>query len=332
MTTSAREVLSYHHFVEYWCQEENGTFRSGPSGADVRAAADRLKLPRPRSSTNSSRPALPAYQRWFADWHVLSESRRQLFGEWHHYSACRWCGAGLSYFDDSDPLGRFTRIERRTCHGCGWWDTDAYLPAERDGKDHSGFSIHRRAILKKFDITSADVPVADLARHVTKYPQSVFRVEPYKLEELVANVFSRTMDCTVQWLGGPGDGGIDLLLVQGDHTWAVQIKRKSSPDSPIRVALIREFVGAIVIEGITKGIFVTTSSFTKPALRTAVRAMHRPGLSRVDLMDGSRLIECCRLASSMNSTRAASEHYEEPLLSHHLRHGMTEFEHMGWRP
>jgi hypothetical protein len=266
-----------------------------------------------------------------ADWQTLQRSRNELFGQWNHYHACRWCGTNLEFVEDHDASGRFTRIERRNCPSCGWWDTDAYLPIEQEGKWYSSFSIHRRAILKEFSISSAQVPVADLARHVVKHPESVLKVDPYKMEELVAGVFSRTMDCRVEWLGGPGDGGVDLLLVRGDETYAVQVKRVSSAERPIRVSLVREFVGAMVIEGIAKGIFVTTSSFTKQAKRAAIRATHRTGVSRVDLVDGSGLVALCGLAQWSNSTRATAEHYEEPLLSHHLRSGDREFHDMAYR-
>lgn len=331
MTTYDKRVLSYHGFVENWCREENGAFSSGPATSDVLRAAQKLGLPRPRSSTRSQRPSQPDYRRFMTDWNTLERSINELFGHWHHYSNCRWCGTNIECFNDDDPNKRFTRIERRSCRGCGWWDTDAYLPVEQEGKWYSSYSIHRRAILKEFSISSAKVPVADLARHIARHPESIFKVEPYKMEELVAGVFTRTMDCRVEWLGGPGDGGIDLLLVRGDGTYAVQVKRKSSIEYPIRVSLVREFVGAMVIEGITKGIFVTTSSFTKPAERAAIRATHRPGVDRVDLVEGSRLVKLCALAEWPNSSHAAAEHYEEPLWSHLLPSGYHRFNDMAYR-
>jgi hypothetical protein len=333
MTSSDTQVLSYRGFVERWCQEtDGGVFSSGPSAPDVRKAAHKLGLPRPRSSTGSCRPANPEYRRWTDDWFRLVRSRAEIFGDWHHYHTCRWCDAQLESCNDGDPSGRFDRVERRNCPQCGWWDTDAYLPPEQEDGSNYIRSIHRRAVLREFAVSSGSVPTADLAQHIARYPASIFHVEPYKMEELVADIFTRTMDCTVQWLGGPGDGGIDLLLVQGDETYAVQVKRKSKIDSPIRVSLVREFVGAMVIEGVAKGIFVTTSSFTKQAERASIRAAHRPSIEKVDLLDGSQLVELCRLAYRSNSAHASAELYEEPLFSHHLRDGFHEFNEMAFHP
>ncbi len=331
MDTLDKKVLSYTGFVELWCRESDGTYRSDPSSLDVQKAAEKLGLPRPRSSSFSGRPSRPEYRRYMTDWDTLRRSRFELFRDWHHYNTCRWCGSEIDHLNDNDVSGRFTYIERRSCRGCGWWDTDACLPVNQEGRWYEAFSIHRRAILKEFSISSVEVPVADLARHIARHPQSVFKVEPYKMEELVAGIFARTMSCRVEWLGGPGDGGVDLLLVSGDDTYAMQVKRMSSVEHPIRVSLVREFVGAMVIEGLTKGVFVTTSSLTKHAERAAIRATHRISVDRVDLVDGSRLVKLCGLAEWPNLSRASAERYEEPLMSHHLRPGDVQFHNMAFR-
>jgi hypothetical protein len=32
-------------------------------------------------------------------------------------------------------------------------------------------------------------------------------------------------------IGRPGDGGIDIVFVNGEHPFAVQVKRRESPES-----------------------------------------------------------------------------------------------------
>jgi len=87
-------------------------------------------------------------------------------------------------------------------------------------------------------------------------------------------------------LGRTGDGGVDGVIDQdplGVDQIFIQAKRYSE-DNKIGAGAIRDFFGALNIKRATKGIFVTTSSFTKDAQRTAADLG-----SRIVLIDGLRL-------------------------------------------
>jgi restriction endonuclease Mrr len=63
-----------------------------------------------------------------------------------------------------------------------------------------------------------------------------------------------------------GDGGIDLILKREDEHSIVQCKRYRHT---IGEPLLRDFYGAMISEGVSKGYFVTTGLFSLSALKFA---------------------------------------------------------------
>lgn len=90
-----------------------------------------------------------------------------------------------------------------------------------------------------------------------------------------------------QHLGRSGDGGIDGSVKQdplGLNAVYLQAKRYAS-DNPVNVDEVRVFADALnEREDTAKGVFVTTSSFTRPARERATRST-----KRLVLIDGEEL-------------------------------------------
>ncbi len=88
-------------------------------------------------------------------------------------------------------------------------------------------------------------------------------------------------------IGGVGDEGLDGRINQdalGLDVVVVQAKRYKA-DNIVGREPIQQFIGAMHGHGVTKGIFITTSSFAK----TAVEFVSRSGGLKVVLIDGQRL-------------------------------------------
>ena len=86
--------------------------------------------------------------------------------------------------------------------------------------------------------------------------------------------------------GGPGDGGIDGKIREdalGLDQVYVQAK-KYAADKSVGEGHLRNFAGAIDAAGTTKGVFVTTSSFTRSAKDYVERSP-----KRIVLIDGKEL-------------------------------------------
>lgn len=90
-----------------------------------------------------------------------------------------------------------------------------------------------------------------------------------------------------QRIGGSHDGGVDGVISEdalGLSQIYVQAKRYH-PDRTISRETVQAFVGSLVGFGATKGVFVTTSSFSDPA----VKYVELNTQQRVVLIDGERL-------------------------------------------
>jgi restriction system protein len=103
---------------------------------------------------------------------------------------------------------------------------------------------------------------------------------------IVAMGYGGSRDSVVQKLGKSGDEGIDGVVNEdplGLDVVYVQAKRYAS-DNTVGRERIQQFAGALVGQGASKGVFVTTSSFTSGAVQYAQRVPQR-----IILIDGSEL-------------------------------------------
>ncbi len=105
---------------------------------------------------------------------------------------------------------------------------------------------------------------------------------------LVAMRYGGSHKNAAEQLGRSGDGGVDGVInedVLGLDRIYVQAKRYS-PGTSVGRPEIQAFTGSLVGLGATRGVFVTTSSFSAPATDFADRIPQR-----IILIDGKRLTE-----------------------------------------
>ena len=98
--------------------------------------------------------------------------------------------------------------------------------------------------------------------------------------------YGGSRNAVVQKLGKSGDEGIDGIVNEdplGLDVVYVQAKRYAL-DNTIGRERIQQFAGALVGQGASKGVFVTTSSFSRGAAEYAFRIPQR-----IILVDGKEL-------------------------------------------
>ena len=121
--------------------------------------------------------------------------------------------------------------------------------------------------------------------------ERVWKAEPMFLERVVVDLlramgYGKGDPAMGQVTGGSGDGGIDGKIREdalGLDEVYLQAKRYAAGNS-VGEGDLRDFVGAIDAVGTTKGVFVTTSSFTKSA-----KAYVEKSSKRIILIDGEEL-------------------------------------------
>lgn len=128
--------------------------------------------------------------------------------------------------------------------------------------------------------------MTDLLTRVLEQSPSFF--ERLIVELLVAMGYGGSHDDAARQLGKSGDGGIDGVIDEdrlGLDRIYVQAKRYAA-GSVVGRPEVQGFVGSLVGLGASKGVFVTTSAFSKQAQEYAKSLQQR-----VVLIDGERLTE-----------------------------------------
>lgn len=103
-----------------------------------------------------------------------------------------------------------------------------------------------------------------------------------RFEDAVVAIY-RSLGYEIRGTQYSNDGGFDAEVLCKGEKWLVQCKRYSRSKSVGRPA-IQQLRGAMAGVGARRGIFVTTSRFTKPAAEYAA-------LQSIELVDGERLVE-----------------------------------------
>jgi restriction system protein len=145
------------------------------------------------------------------------------------------------------------------CERCGWWV--AFEETLQEIADRVIVRSYGGAgAIKKLDLRDVSTPIDEVRSYLAGRYNDRFEMHPALFEQTVASVFG-DLGYRTRSTGQSGDGGIDIILWTPDGTEiGVQVKRYRKT---IEVHQIRELTGALVQKGITKGMFVTTSQFTK---------------------------------------------------------------------
>ncbi len=146
------------------------------------------------------------------------------------------------------------------------------------------------AILKQFDIRDINAPIEEIRSFLAAKYELRFNVDPRLFEITVADVF-RDFGYSTMVTAYTSDGGIDVILQDDVGEIGVQVKRHKST---IEVEQIRAFVGALVLKGYTRGMFVTTSKFSKGSIKSS-RTYLKRGYS-VELIDSKRFFDAIKIA------------------------------------
>jgi restriction system protein len=185
-------------------------------------------------------------------------------------------------------------IER--CSLCGWWKGETYQDITVGVRDSSRQITRRRTrfgscgCLRELDLTDLQTPITEIRDYLVAKYEARYRMHPRLFEETVASVFG-SLGYHSTATAYVGDDGIDVILNKGNSQVGVQVKRYKNS---ISVEQIRSLAGALVLGGMTKGIFVTTHVFQSGARDTVERLSTRG--YKIELLDAQRFYDRLTLA------------------------------------
>jgi restriction system protein len=147
--------------------------------------------------------------------------------------------------------------------------------------------------LLEFDATDISRPLSEIRKFIAAKRDAVYGLSPRVFEELVASVF-RDLGWSCRVTAYSGDGGIDVIVDGPDGTTAGVQVRRYKKTRKIEAEQIRSLAGALILNGHTRGAFVTTSSFRRGA-KSAARRFGAIG-TPIELLDCERFFAALGIA------------------------------------
>ena len=186
--------------------------------------------------------------------------------------------------------------EGKYCKNCGWWICNNLGERSFYSGHQSFLGILKKSIKETDKITQGLV-------ELNNNKSIALNVRPYELEKYAKSLLSDFFCCDVTHVGKSHDGGIDLLVVHSDEgIIPVQVKRRRDNNRTEGVSSIREFRGAMVLKGFSKGVFLTTArKYSNEAIKAANPTPEHLINQKIVLLDCRRLVEVLELMESRKS-------------------------------
>ena len=171
------------------------------------------------------------------------------------------------------------------CRKCRFWQARFCPDPSRWDMPPPDF----HAYISKLREFNGDLPEGcneELALYIKRYPNLLHSFNPTRFEKFVADVFrANYTNAEVIHVGGPGDGGVDVWLIDTEkEQWFIQAKRRGAQKPSEGVGTIRELLGAMFVEGVRTGIVVSTVERFSPDAQELVAKVKKRGMT-VHLVD-----------------------------------------------
>lgn len=169
-----------------------------------------------------------------------------------------------------DTNGEVTASRAAICLKCGW--NSAVQLHKTWGGGWINYTLRGvTASLQEFCTQDISCYILEIKKYLRTHYRDRLGIHPRIFEEIVASVF-RDLGFSAVVTGYSNDGGLDIILERAGQRMGVQVKRYKHA---VKIEQLRSLAGALVLEGITKGIFVTTSGFQRGAAATRRRLAGR---------------------------------------------------------
>src|SRR5262245_8006496 len=142
-------------------------------------------------------------------------------GEIQFPAECKYCTGSLIQERDNLPCGSHRWYHRTgfavavTCESCGWWKLCKYRRGEMDDPFEPVMAVTAyffEGIVYDFQNEPSARSVEVIRRQLARKQVDLTTITPRDLELVVGAVLRDFHGSVVHHVGGPGDGGLDLLV------------------------------------------------------------------------------------------------------------------------
>jgi HJR/Mrr/RecB family endonuclease len=154
-------------------------------------------------------------------------------------------------------------------------------------EDQKSEILYDGSEIEKSSVILTDVN-EEIKKYLSKNPEKIHDLSPRKFEELVASILE-DLGFDVTLTKQTRDGGSDIIasIKNALTSFLILVEcKKYSPENKVDVGIIREVVGVQTFKNPSKSIIVTTSTFTRDAIKEASQLK-----DKLDLKDYSNLKE-----------------------------------------
>jgi restriction endonuclease Mrr len=140
---------------------------------------------------------------------------------------------------------------------------DETKDVEKEKKQEIDLETPKQIIIKSID--------DEVKIYFKKHPERLYELSSRKFEELVASILN-DMGLDVQLTKATRDGGSDIIASIKNSLTSILILvecKRYAPENKVSVGIIREVAGVHTFRKPEKSIIVTTSTFTKSAIKEA---------------------------------------------------------------
>ncbi|WP_158796441.1 restriction endonuclease [Pedobacter sp. L105] len=142
------------------------------------------------------------------------------------------------------------------CMICGWWKISQLYYTDSDWQLWQNF-YECCGVIKNLDVADLSTPMSVLRSYLVARYEERWSIHPYKFEQLIADVF-RDFGYSAVCTAYSRDAGIDVFLIKDKNIIGVQVKRYRNK---IKIEQIRAFLGALLVNNINQGIFISTGEY-----------------------------------------------------------------------
>lgn len=203
-----------------------------------------------------------------------------------------WVANATNYA--SPTMQEDMNLDFRFCPRCGWWDV-------RTSADHGFFGPrsvegYHFAVLRDLrDDEEVSIATQMLINEIATKPDRIWSISPRQFEEIVASLFANTFDCKVELTKQSRDDGRDLICFDSNGgKFIVEVKRYAKSRS-IGVGIVRNLLGAMVLDDVHRGFIVTTSTFSRDAEKLQ-KKLAAKGTWHLEYHDLEQLTDWLRLS------------------------------------